>query len=186
MPNEPPDHCPHCGEELESVDPPTVQYCPSCDGPVFYNPTPSARVAVLDDDRVLLCSIGVENVWETPGGRIEADEDPPVAAARELREETGLSVAPDDLTLFDVRSYESVADRFTTRLCYAVPRSATTGALRAGDEHVAVEFWTPTAFDDASVRLSDRQPTETRDPAWWRDGARAALDSARDRDDVGR
>jgi 8-oxo-dGTP pyrophosphatase MutT (NUDIX family) len=65
----------------------------------------SGRVLVLDAaDRLLLIRLlrvpgqpehGHE--WFTPGGGVEAGEDVAVAAARELREETGLRVSPDEL-----------------------------------------------------------------------------------------
>lgn len=35
--------------------------------------------------------------WVTPGGGIDGDEDPRLAAARELHEETGLAVDPSEL-----------------------------------------------------------------------------------------
>lgn len=178
MTNEPPDYCPHCGGELNAVDPPTVHHCGDCDQPTFYNPTPSARVAVVDDESVLLCAVGVpgvEDTWETPGGRLEAEEDPAVAAARELREETGLRVDPERLTLFDVRSFQSIPDRYKLRLCYAVEREETAGTLRAGTEPDSVRFWSPAAFDSEGMIVSDRQPEASRSISWWLDGARAAL-----------
>jgi len=54
----------------------------------------AAVVAVLDDqDRVLMMwrhrFIVDRWVWELPGGYIDTDEDPAVAAAREVEEETG-------------------------------------------------------------------------------------------------
>lgn len=197
MANKPPDYCPHCGGELTAVDPPTVHRCDACDRLAFYNPTPSARVAVVDSgggssagsgaksrdrDAILLCEVGVEGVedhWETPGGRLEAAEDPPVAAARELREETGLRVDPVDLTLFDVRSFETVPDQYKTRLCYAVDRSDAEGTLRAGTEPDSVRFWSPEAFADAGMVLSGRQPEATRELSWWLSSARDALDGSR-------
>ena len=56
----------------------------------------SARVILVDTaDRVLLMQSG--DTWYTPGGGIEAGEDTRQAAARELWEETGLRVPPDEL-----------------------------------------------------------------------------------------
>jgi ADP-ribose pyrophosphatase YjhB (NUDIX family) len=41
--------------------------------------------------------------WSLPGGRLEADESPAQAAARELKEEISLDVAADDLLAFHMR-----------------------------------------------------------------------------------
>jgi 8-oxo-dGTP pyrophosphatase MutT (NUDIX family) len=61
---------------------------------------PSARVVVVDDDGCVFLWRIVDPVddkpplWITPGGGIERGEPAAVAAARELREETGLVVDP--------------------------------------------------------------------------------------------
>src|SRR6185437_13183698 len=63
----------------------------------------SARVVVVDEDEhVLLVRIldaldTKPPFWITPGGSVEGDEALSDAAARELREETGFVVTPDDL-----------------------------------------------------------------------------------------
>lgn len=56
----------------------------------------SARVLLVDPaDRLLLFQS--EDFWFTPGGGIEDGETTAQAAARELWEETGLRLAPDQL-----------------------------------------------------------------------------------------
>jgi 8-oxo-dGTP pyrophosphatase MutT (NUDIX family) len=65
----------------------------------------SARVLVVDDaDRLLLFRFLKDHRrpelgwdWITPGGGVNVDEPLAAAAARELHEETGLVVTPEDL-----------------------------------------------------------------------------------------
>ncbi|MBB5140147.1 ADP-ribose pyrophosphatase YjhB (NUDIX family) [Thermocatellispora tengchongensis] len=64
---------------------------------------PSARVLLVDGrDRLLLyrglgVGAGSGAAWFTPGGGVERGEAVAEAAVRELREETGLAVAPAEL-----------------------------------------------------------------------------------------
>jgi ADP-ribose pyrophosphatase YjhB (NUDIX family) len=96
--------------------------------------------AVIKDDagRLLLIKRGHDpgrGLWSVPGGRVEAGETDEEAVAREVREETGLIVAPGPLigsvrlpagvgshgigTEFDVRDYAA---------------AVTGGQLAAGDD----------------------------------------------------
>jgi len=177
MANEPPEFCPYCGTALTPVDPPTAHRCASCDDVVFYNPAPAARVAVLDGDAVLLVGVDLpdRDLWGTPGGMVEAGEDPDEAAARELREETTLAVDPDDLVLFDARTFAKFGRIHKTSIAYAVDSAAVRGTPRAADEVAAARFWSPAELAAADDELLTSWPTAHQDLAWWVDNARAAL-----------
>lgn len=59
----------------------------------------SACVLILNDDSKILgvARRGTTDAWGLPGGKLELNENPKLAAARETVEETGVVVAPHDL-----------------------------------------------------------------------------------------
>jgi len=194
MPNTPPDYCPDCGGPLEAVDPPTVQRCGDCGEREFFNPIPTARLAVLDGggrsppgsaakphdcESVLLVNVDTpdRNLWGTPGGMVEAGEDPDVAGARELEEETTLTVDPDDLALFDARTFAKFGDVQKTYLCYAVDYADVSGTPEADDEVAEARFWTPDELAAADGhRLLTSWPEAYKNLNWWVEDGRAALE----------
>ena len=68
----------------------------------------SAATVLYDDEgRVLVVKANYKKYWSFPGGIIDAGETPPVAAIRETREETGLTVDPSQLEFCMVVSRQS-------------------------------------------------------------------------------
>ena len=65
----------------------------------------SCGVIVTDGERVLLGHATRSPRWDIPKGSAEPSETFPVAAARELLEETGLVIAPEALTDLGVHLY---------------------------------------------------------------------------------
>ncbi|MBV8121869.1 MAG: NUDIX hydrolase [Alphaproteobacteria bacterium] len=65
----------------------------------------SCGVIVSDGERILLGHATRSPRWDIPKGEAEPDEAFAAAAVRELREETGLSVMPAELTPLGVHAY---------------------------------------------------------------------------------
>jgi 8-oxo-dGTP pyrophosphatase MutT (NUDIX family) len=155
---------------------------------------PSARVVVLDGDgRLLLFQVDdplddKPPVWITPGGGIEAGETLGEAAARELREETGLQVSPSDLFgpvavcrgdwEFRGTPYYSEDWFFSWRATAFEPDDANWTDLER-DLHRGWRWWTPDDLDRtdeaflpsglsglARLLLSGETPTEPVELPW--------------------
>jgi len=65
----------------------------------------SCGVIVTDGERILLGHATRSPRWDIPKGVAEAGENFAAAAARELHEETGLVVSPDELEALGVHAY---------------------------------------------------------------------------------
>ena len=69
-----------------------------------------AACALLDREGAVLLAQRppgrpLAGLWEFPGGKVEAGEQPEEALIRELREELGLEIAKEDLTPLTFASY---------------------------------------------------------------------------------
>ena len=179
MSNFPPEYCPYCGDRLDPVDPPTAFHCSTCEAPVFHNPTPSARVLVLDrqrsgdgpsagsetrvrdpaEVRFLLVQQGTGPVgkWLTPGWKVEIGNAPAEHAAIELREETNLRVDPDDLVLFETGTAEVPPGHHIVDVYFTVERARTSGSLEAGDDARDARFFTMDSFEAVDKHGYDEQ-----------------------------
>ncbi|WP_339102414.1 NUDIX hydrolase [Haloterrigena salinisoli] len=162
MVSRPPTFCPDCGTRLEKtrVDNRDRKRCPACETVVWHNPIPCASVAVVDrsrDDAAVLCvERGVPpgvGEWTLPGGHIEIGEEPAAAAARELEEETGVSVDPGALEILSASAMAPRDGKHVVTVHYVADRTDATGDPTAGSDATNARFWTPAAFDASGERF---------------------------------
>jgi 8-oxo-dGTP diphosphatase len=91
-------------------------------------------LAYDDEGRLLVVRRGNEpgrGLWSIPGGRVEPGEDDATALVREMREETGLEVAPGPRVGTVQRGPYAIADYRCT---------VVGGALRPGDDALDARF----------------------------------------------
>lgn len=188
--NQPPAYCPYCGSEVAPVDAPTtaalvdtpmVYACDACDDYVFYNPTPGGSAAVVDGESILLVEdFRSPGEWKLPSGRMELGETPRDGVARELEEETGLAVDPDDLVYFYDEAGEPVPEQYMVGIDYAVHRDRTEGTVQAGSDATDARFFTPEAFEASDHEIKDTHVDRfgTDSVQWLVDRATEALATA--------
>lgn len=104
-------HCRECGERtarrIPAGDIRPRCTCSRCGAIEYENPKLLVTCALFEDDRILWirrAAAPYRDRWAIPGGFVECGETPAEAAAREVREETYLRVAPADLSLHSVIS----------------------------------------------------------------------------------
>jgi 8-oxo-dGTP diphosphatase len=92
-------YCVVCSSELveRSIEGRMRRVCPACGWVAYGQPTVGAGVLVEREGKLLLSKRSPDcgafpGTWNVPAGFCEADEPPPVTAAREAFEETGLRV----------------------------------------------------------------------------------------------
>lgn len=127
--------------------------CPNCRFVHFRNPGVGAAVVIRDDeDRLLLIQRAPETtrpgLWAIPAGYVDYGEDVRDAAARELREETGL-IAEIGNPVWVASNFHDPA-KLTVGIWFA--GTVVGGSLQPGDDAVDAGFFTatdlpPLAFD---------------------------------------
>ncbi|MBI3242536.1 MAG: NUDIX domain-containing protein [Chloroflexi bacterium] len=134
--------CARCGQAMEQREAygKVRPVCPSCSHVHFEDPKVAAAVLVEQDRKILLtrrANTPRKGLWVTPGGFVDADEDPALAAARECQEETGLTV--EIVELLDV-----IAGReWTSGASFVIFYRAQVvgGTLIAGDDASEAAFF---------------------------------------------
>ncbi len=108
----------------------------------------SAAVVLWRGEEILVMKRGMGGFagggWFIPGGHIEQGEAPDLAAAREVGEETQISVEPGSLAITGVMSYETA--RGTAHTIIYNGRCPEGAECVINDEHLVFRWMTPAAF----------------------------------------
>ena len=154
-------YCPHCAAPLAPAEVGRMMRmrCPDCGFIHWRNPAVGAAVVVFDDDdRILLVrrAPGATRAgrWSIPAGFVDYGEEIRAAAARELREETGLVAEIGDV-MWVASNFHDPA-KLTVGIWFA--GAVTGGTLVAGDDADAAGWFRlddlpPLAFDTDAALL---------------------------------
>ena len=136
--------CASCGARLvlRQHEGQTRPVCPDCGRAVYYDPKLAATCVIERDGKTLMVKRAVQTgygLWSMPGGYVDRGEPVEDAAAREVREETGLLVAVGRLIgLF--------SDAGNPVVVAAYAADETGGILAPGPESLDVGFFAPDAL----------------------------------------
>ena len=121
---------------------------------------PAASAIVVDDaGRILLHRRTDNALWSIPGGAMEVGESIAETAVREVKEETGLDVAPERVVGIysnpqHVVEYADGEVRQQFSVCFACRLIG--GELATSDESLEVGFFTPTQIEAMPMHESIR------------------------------
>ena len=128
-------YCADCGSEvtLKAIAGDERQrfVCDGCGKTHYENPNVLVAAYVCVGSKILWIRRGIAPAvgkWAMPGGYMENDETPEAAAARELKEETGIDVQADQMELVSVSSILHMAQTHLVFRCHldVEPQTANT------------------------------------------------------------
>jgi ADP-ribose pyrophosphatase YjhB (NUDIX family) len=109
--------CPDCGAPVTrrwvNADERERAVCTSCQRVHYENPSILVTAMITWQQRLLMCRRAHEpysGLWCAPGGFMEQEETLEEAAARELVEETGVRIDPDELTLYTITNLPTISE----------------------------------------------------------------------------
>jgi ADP-ribose pyrophosphatase YjhB (NUDIX family) len=155
-------YCCQCATELSNAVPPGDTHerlqCPECGYVVYENPKILVACFATWEDKVVWMKRAThpqKGFWSIPTGFMETGETPEQAAARELWEETGARIDPQNLELFLVGSLPFISEVY---LAYRGPLDST--ALIKGEESLEVSLfsneeapWNETAYPQVTESI---------------------------------
>jgi ADP-ribose pyrophosphatase YjhB (NUDIX family) len=144
---------------IKEIDRRKRTYCPKCGFVHFINPAPVVAILIRKDDTILFIKRKVspaKNQWALPGGFIDDDESPEIAAARELKEETNL----ESKKMKFIGFYSHYSDMNGPILSIGYSTDSFTGKPCAGDDAIDYKFFPlsklpPIAFDSHKKLIMD-------------------------------
>jgi 8-oxo-dGTP diphosphatase len=156
--------CPCCGGELEKrrINGGERLVCRDCRRVLYVNPAVGVAVVVRRGDRILWGKRRggpYAGAWCIPCGYVEWGEEVKAAAAREFKEETGLTVEVGEVLA--VHSNFHAPERLTVGIWFA--GRVVGGALAAADDLIEVAFFPlaeppqPLAFPTDALVLTELQ-----------------------------
>lgn len=133
-------YCPNCKSEHFEF-PNNVRFiCHDCNFTYYHNIAAAVAIVFTFEDKVLFTVRNVEpdkGKWDLPGGFIDPRENAEEAACREIKEELGVEVKPNDLKYITTSPnnylYKNVPYR-TMDIFYEIPLQTDVISITAEDE----------------------------------------------------
>ena len=135
--------CSQCGSAVTTHtvagEPRNHWYCPTCEQPRYQHPMVVVTSFVAWGQKLLWVQRAIEpkrGRWAIPGGFLESGEALAAGAARELREEAGVLVDPDAMSL-----YMTGTITFIDQVFLGFRATVDSGAVNPGPESLAAAFY---------------------------------------------
>lgn len=124
----------------------------------WYNALPSKRISAAmvlrRGDSVLMVKANYKREWTFPGGVVDPDESPMVAAIRETHEEVGLTLNPSDVSMLSV-GYIPQRHGFLDRIhFFFVSNNIPENTLKLAADEIDEATWVP--LSEIAQRADDR------------------------------